>query len=50
MKQNGILLNLKNRDLELIEEVGDNHVTTSLDTPMKENAHAISNHWTNLLF
>jgi GTP cyclohydrolase I len=42
MKQNGILLNLKDKDLDLIEEVGDNHAATSLDTPMKENAHAIS--------
>ena len=42
MKQNGTLLNLKDKDLELIEEVGDNHVATSLDTPMKPNAHAIS--------
>ncbi|MGB0368124.1 MAG: GTP cyclohydrolase I FolE [Flavobacteriales bacterium] len=42
MKQNGILLNLKDSDLEVIQEVGDNHVGTSLDTPMKENPHAIS--------
>ena len=42
MKQNGILLNLKDSNLETIQEVGDNHVGTSLDTPMKENAHAIS--------
>ena len=42
MKQNGISLNLKDKDLELIEEVGDNHVSTSRDTPMKPDAHAIS--------
>ena len=42
MKQNGILLNLKDSELEVIQEVGDNHVGTSLDTPMKQNAHAIS--------
>lgn len=42
MKQNGILLSLTDRELELTQEVGDNHVSTSLDTPMKENAHAIS--------
>lgn len=42
MKQNGILLNLKDSEIELIEEVGDNHVSTSMDTPMKENAHALS--------
>ncbi len=42
MKQNGTLLNLKDKDLELIEEVGDNHVATSLDTPMKPDAHVIS--------
>ncbi|MGB1318464.1 MAG: GTP cyclohydrolase I, partial [Flavobacteriales bacterium] len=28
--------------MEVIQEVGDNHVGTSLDTPMKENPHAIS--------
>jgi GTP cyclohydrolase I len=43
MKRNGILLNLKGSTVELVEEVGDNHVSTSLETPMKENAHAISN-------
>jgi GTP cyclohydrolase I len=42
MKRNGILLNLKGSAVELIEEVGDNHIATSLETPMKENAHAIS--------
>ena len=42
MKQNGTLLSLKDKDIKLIEEVGDNHVATSLDTPMKPGAHAIS--------
>lgn len=42
MKRNGILLNLKGSAVELIEEVGDNHIATSLETPMRENAHAIS--------
>ena len=42
MKQNGTLLSLKDNDIDLITEVGDNHVATSLDTPMKEDAHAIS--------
>lgn len=42
MKQNGILLNLKDKDFDVLEDVGNNHVGTSLETPMKENAHAIS--------
>lgn len=42
MKQNGTSLNLKDSDITLIDEVGDNHVGTSMDTPMKPNAHAIS--------
>lgn len=42
MKQNGTLLNLKGKDITLIEDVGDNHVATSMDTPMKPDAHDIS--------
>lgn len=42
MKPNGILLNLKDKEIDLIEEVGDNHVATSMDTPMKPDAHSIS--------
>ncbi|MBI1288825.1 MAG: GTP cyclohydrolase I FolE [Flavobacteriales bacterium] len=42
MRQNGILLNLKDRDIELIEEVGDNHISTTLETPMKPDAHVLS--------
>ena len=42
MKQNGILLNMKDKEIGLIDEVGDNHASTSLDTPMKKDAHALS--------
>lgn len=42
MKQNGILLSLMEKDFELIEEIGDEHVATSFDTPMKPDAHALS--------
>jgi len=45
MKQNGILLNTTEGNTtfsSLLEEIGDNHVGTSLDTPMKENAHVLS--------
>ncbi|MBL4587023.1 MAG: GTP cyclohydrolase I FolE [Flavobacteriales bacterium] len=42
MKQNGILLSLTDKEFDLIQEVGDDHVGTSLETPMKENAHVIS--------
>jgi GTP cyclohydrolase I len=43
MKQNGILLNLKDSEFEMVEEIGDSHVSSSsLDTPMIEDAHAIS--------
>ena len=44
MKQNGILLNLTEKDFELIKEVGDEHVSTSLETPLKKNAHDLSDH------
>jgi len=30
------------KDFELIEEIGDEHVATSLETPMKPDAHSIS--------
>jgi GTP cyclohydrolase I len=42
MKQNGILLNLTEKEFDLIEEVGDEHISTSLETPMKPDAHALS--------
>lgn len=42
MKLNGTLLNMKDKEMGLIEEVGDNHVGTSRETPMKKNAHALS--------
>ena len=36
-------MNLKDSEIELIEEVGDNHVSSSsLDTPMKQDAHLLS--------
>ncbi len=44
MKQNEILLNLTEMDFELIKEEGDEHVSSSLETPLKENAHDLSDH------
>jgi GTP cyclohydrolase I len=49
MKQNGILSNIHlNEDNKLvisdmmIDEIGDNHVLTSVDTPMREDAFVLS--------
>ena len=47
MKQNGILLNTPPRngnhhDMDLIEEMGNEHVSTSHDTPMREGAFDLS--------
>lgn len=49
MKQNETLLNIRlngNDQIELsdllIEEMGDNHVSTSIDTPMREDAFVLS--------
>ncbi len=44
MKQNGILLNLTEMDFELIKEEGDEHMSTSLETPLKKGAHDLSDH------
>ena len=49
MKQNGILLNTqphngngKHLDLDVIEEIGNEHISTSHDTPMREGAFDLS--------
>jgi len=42
MKQNGILLSLTEKESNLIEQVGNEHIGTSMETPMKVDAHAIS--------
>ena len=49
MKQNETLLNIRlngNHQIELsdllIEEMGDNHVSTSIDTPMRDDAFVLS--------
>ena len=49
MKQNETLLNIRlngNDQIELsdllIEEMGDNHVSTSIDTPMRDDAFVLS--------
>ena len=42
MKQNGTSLHILERDINLIEDMGDSHASTSLDTPMKPDAHVIS--------
>lgn len=42
MKQSGTSLHILESDIELIEEMGDNHALTSLETPMKPNAHQLT--------
>jgi GTP cyclohydrolase I len=42
MKLNGISLNAKDEVVDLDEIIGDEHVMTSLDTPMREDAFDIS--------
>lgn len=42
MKQSGTSLHILESDLDLIEEMGDNHVHTSLETPMKRNPHRLT--------
>ncbi len=41
MKQNGILLNTHTRD-SLMDEIGDEHVSTSLETPLRTDAFELS--------
>ncbi len=43
MKLNGISLNAKDDLIDLNEMMGDEHVMTSLETPMKEDAFALTN-------
>ena len=42
MRQQGTSLRILDKELERIEEIGDEHVSFSLDTPMKEGAHELS--------
>jgi len=42
MKQNGTPLTLLAKDFEHIEEIGDNHASLSLETPMREDAFDMS--------
>lgn len=42
MKQNGTRLTLLEKDFEHIEEIGDNHASLSLETPMREDAFDMS--------
>ncbi|HEV7382846.1 MAG TPA: GTP cyclohydrolase I FolE [Dyadobacter sp.] len=41
MKQNGTLSNIPSIDLLEAEEVGDNHLLTSIETPMRADAFAL---------
>lgn len=41
MKQNGTLSNIPSIDLLEAEEVGDNHLLTSIETPMRPDAFAL---------
>ena len=42
MKQNEILLNSVETDLNMIDLIGDEHISTSVDTPLREDAFALS--------
>ena len=42
MKQNGTPLTLLEKDFEHIEEIGDNHASLSLETPLREDAFDMS--------
>lgn len=42
MKQNEILLNSVETDLNMIDLIGDEHISTSADTPLREDAFALS--------
>ncbi|MEM9052921.1 MAG: GTP cyclohydrolase I FolE [Bacteroidota bacterium] len=43
MKLNGISLNVKDDTLDLTDVIGDDHVMTSLDTPMRTDAFDLTN-------
>ncbi|MCH2216146.1 MAG: GTP cyclohydrolase I, partial [Flavobacteriales bacterium] len=43
MKLNGISLNVKDDTLDLNEVIGDEHVMTSLETPMRSDAFDLTN-------
>jgi len=43
MKLNGISLNVKGDNMDLHEVVGDDHLMTSVDTPMRSDAFELSN-------
>ena len=42
MKQNGTPLTLLEKDFEHIEEIGDNHASLSLETPLRDDAFDMS--------
>lgn len=43
MKLNGISLNAKDNTSELTDVIGDEHVMTSIDTPMRKDAFVLNN-------
>jgi GTP cyclohydrolase I len=42
MKQNGTLLNVKANGLELADLIGDDHISTSMETPLRADAFEMS--------
>jgi len=42
MKPNGTSLNVKANDIDISEMIGDDHISTALETPMVENAFELS--------
>jgi GTP cyclohydrolase I len=42
MRPNGISLNVEDNGIDLAEVIGDDHILTSIDTPMKEGAFDLS--------
>jgi GTP cyclohydrolase I len=42
MKPNEILLNTTDNEIDLIDLMGDEHISTSADTPLRDDAFALS--------
>ena len=43
MKQNGTLLNTVDNDLNIHDLIGDEHISTSIETPLREDAFELDN-------
>lgn len=44
MKPNGTSLNVKANDFDLAEAIGDDHISTAIETPMRKDAMELSDH------